>query len=64
MFDFNRAPFFRSFIEVRVERSNNYNRVEYALRGANGPIRWVELHTSNAKLPASAVQGEFVDFLR
>lgn len=38
MFDFNRAPFYQSFMEVRVERSRN--RVVLALHGANGPLRW------------------------
>jgi hypothetical protein len=37
-FDFNRAPFFQSFLEVRVERSQR--RVRFVLHGANGPLRW------------------------
>lgn len=48
MFDFNRAPFFQSFMEVRVERSKN--RVVFALHGANGALRWRDLEGS----PASA----------
>jgi hypothetical protein len=43
-FDFNRAPFYQSFGEVRVERSNR--RVVFALHGAMGPVRWRDLHRS------------------
>ena len=42
MFDFNRAPFYQSFMEVRVERSKE--RVVFALHGVNGPVRWRDLH--------------------
>jgi 3',5'-cyclic AMP phosphodiesterase CpdA len=42
MFDFNKAPFFQSFMEVRVERSKQ--RVVFALHGTTGPVRWRDLH--------------------
>jgi hypothetical protein len=45
MFDFNRAPFYQSFMEVRVERSKK--RVVFALHGVNGPVRWRDLHMPN-----------------
>ena len=41
MFDFNHAPFYQSFVEVRVERSKK--RVVFALHGVNGPVRWRDL---------------------
>jgi hypothetical protein len=44
IFDFNHAPFYQSFIEVRVERSRK--RVVFALHAANGPVRWRDLHAS------------------
>ena len=44
MFDFNRAPFFQSFMEVRVERSKK--QVLLLLHGVNGPVRWRDLHVS------------------
>ena len=44
MFDFNQAPFYQSFMEVRVERSKR--RVVFALHGVNGPVRWRDLHAS------------------
>ena len=43
-FDYNRAPFFQSFMEVRVERSAN--RVRLLLYGANGPLHWRDLQRS------------------
>lgn len=45
MFDFNNAPFYQSFVEVRVERSKN--RVVFALHGTNGPISWRDLQVSS-----------------
>jgi len=44
IFDFNQAPFFQSFMEVRVERSKC--RVVFALHGVSGPIPWRDLHSS------------------
>ncbi len=44
MFDFNHAPFYQSFVEVRVERSKQ--RVVFALHGVNGPLHWRDLHVS------------------
>ena len=41
VFDFNRAPFFQSFVEVRVERSQR--RVVFAVIGVDGPLRWQDL---------------------
>ena len=44
IFDLNHAPFYQSFIEVRVERSKR--RVVFALHGANGVVYWRDLHAS------------------
>ena len=46
VFDFNRAPFFQSFIEVRVERSQG--RVVFAVIGVDGPLRWRDLQIGGA----------------
>ena len=40
-FDYDRAPFFQSFMEVRVEGSTN--SVRLLLYGANGRLRWRDL---------------------
>ena len=46
VFDFNRAPFFQSFMEVRVERSKR--RVALILNGVRGPLHWRETTASGA----------------
>ena len=45
VFDFNRAPFFQSFVEVRVERSQG--RVVFAVIGVDGPLRWRDLQAGS-----------------
>jgi hypothetical protein len=55
MFDFNHAPFYQSFIEVRVERSKN--RVVFALHGVNGPVHWRDLSIS----PGNGLNDRFDD---
>jgi uncharacterized membrane protein HdeD (DUF308 family) len=51
-FDFNRAPFFQSFMEVRVEGSAR--RVRLLLHGVQGPLRWRDLQVGGAVRPAGA----------
>src|SRR5262245_25587921 len=46
LFDFNRAPFFQSFMEVRVERSKK--RVVLILNGVHGPLQWRDLQIGGA----------------
>jgi hypothetical protein len=48
MFDFNNAPFFQSFLEVRVERSKN--QVVFVLHGVNGPLHWRDLQINNQNI--------------
>jgi hypothetical protein len=55
VFDFNRAPYFQSLVEVRVERSRQ--RVVFALIGVDGPLQWRDLQTSGAGAPAEARDG-------
>jgi uncharacterized membrane protein HdeD (DUF308 family) len=61
LFDFNRAPFFQSFMEVRVERSKR--RVVLALNGANGPLRWRDLQTGGSVVSAGATPDDPVEFI-
>jgi hypothetical protein len=61
LFDFNHAPFFQSFMEVRVERSKR--RVVLALNGIHGPLQWRELQTGGAVLPANATPDDPVEFI-
>ena len=58
VFDFNRAPFFQSFVEVRVERSRS--RVVFAVIGVDGPLRWRDVQAGPPEhVPPEAVV-EFV----
>lgn len=61
VFDFNRAPFFQSFVEVRVERSAA--RVVVALIGVDGPLRWRDLQSGGSVPPAGAAIDDPVEFV-
>src|SRR5262249_24385469 len=53
-FDYNVAPFFQSFVEVRVERSAN--RVVLRPYGVHGRLRWRDI--SHSASLAAAAAGE------
>lgn len=53
IFDFNKAPFFQSFVEVQIAPSRNEAR--FILHGVNGVLRWKDL---NYALAARAVSPE------
>lgn len=59
-FDFNSAPFFQSFVEVRVERSQN--RVRFLVHGVNGPLRWRDIQATPTLIPPDAVPDSLVEF--
>jgi Calcineurin-like phosphoesterase len=61
LFDFNRAPFFQSFMEVRVERSKR--RVVLILNGVHGPLHWRDLQTGGAVLPPGTTLDNPVEFI-
>ena len=60
VFDFNRAPYFQSFVEVRVERSAG--RVVIAAIGVDGPLRWRDLQTGGDVRPAGLADDAPVEF--
>lgn len=60
-FDFNRAPFFQSFLEVRVERS--LNRVRFVLYGVNGPLRWRDIQANGTVRPVGSHDDDQVEFI-
>jgi len=60
-FDFNRAPFFQGFMEVKVERSQN--RVRLLLYGVNGQLRWRDLQLGGQVMPAGQGDDDFVEFI-
>jgi len=61
VFDFNRAPFFQSFVEVRVERSRG--RVVFAVIGVDGALRWRDLQTHGGSMPAGAAPDDPVEIV-
>lgn len=61
VFDFNRAPFYQSFMEVRVERSAR--RVTLALHGVNGPLRWRDIQVGGATRPDGQQDDDLVEFV-
>jgi hypothetical protein len=61
IFDFNRAPFFQSFMEVRVERSRK--RVVLILNGVHGPLQWRDLQTGGAIVPSDVTLDDPVEFI-
>ena len=61
VFDFNRAPYFQSFVEVRVERSRS--RVVFAVIGVDGPLRWRDLQSGGAGRPDDVGEDDVVEFV-
>jgi hypothetical protein len=61
-FDFNRAPFFQSFVEVSVERSKK--QVRFLLYGVNGQLRWRDIQVGGQIMPAGKGPDDFVEFIQ
>ncbi|MCB0195612.1 MAG: DUF308 domain-containing protein [Anaerolineae bacterium] len=61
VFDFNQAPYFQSFMEVKVERSQN--KVRLLLYGVNGQLRWRDLQIGGQVKPADQSDDDFVKFV-
>ena len=61
MFDSNLAPFFQSFVEVRVEPSAR--RVRLLPHGVHGPLRWRDLSRSAVLNAASGGRDDFVEWV-
>jgi hypothetical protein len=59
-FDYNVAPFFQSFIEVRVEPSAK--RVRFIPYSQHGRLRWSDMTSSPALRPAGSDMQEFVEW--
>jgi uncharacterized membrane protein HdeD (DUF308 family) len=60
-FDFNRAPFFQSFVEVVVERSQK--RIRFLLFGVNGQLRWRDIQVGGNAKPSDKSDDDFVEFI-
>ena len=61
IFDYNVAPFFQSFVEVRVERSANQVRV--IPYGVHGRLTWGEIAASPSLRPAGSTDGDPVEWI-
>ena len=61
LFDYNVAPFFQSFVEVRVEPSQR--RVRVLPYGVHGRLRWTDLSRSTAISAAAAGSDGFAEWI-
>jgi uncharacterized membrane protein HdeD (DUF308 family) len=61
VFDFNRAPYFQSFVEVRVERSQS--RVVFAVIGVDGPLGWGDVQAAGEGRPPGVADDDPVEFV-
>ena len=61
VFDFNHAPFFQSFMEVRVEGSAR--RVRLLLYGVHGLLRWRDLQSGGQVVPGGRGPEDPVEFV-
>jgi uncharacterized membrane protein HdeD (DUF308 family) len=59
-FTYSRAPFFQSFVEVRVE--NSKDQVRLIPHGANGPLHWQDLEVFGTPRPADKTNNDPVEF--
>ncbi len=60
-FVYSRAPYLQSFVEIWVE--NSKDQVRLIPRGARGPLRWRELETFGALMPAGKTGEDAVEFV-
>ena len=59
-FDYNVAPYFQSFVEVRVEPTAN--RIRVLPWGVHGRLRWSDLQTSPGLVPAGVAEDAPVEW--
>jgi len=60
-FDYNQAPYFQSFMEIRVERSRN--RIRLIPYGIHGQLRWSDFEYGGMGKPASALVDGFAEWV-
>ncbi|WP_396172773.1 metallophosphoesterase [Flavobacterium sp.] len=59
-FDYNKAPFFQSFVEVKVEPSRN--KVTVIAYGPKGPLKWSDMEYSEGAKPANVPNTALVEW--
>ena len=60
-FDYDRAPFFQSFMEIRVD--GQAESVRFLLHGVNGRLKWQDIHVEGDRIPHGKSPGDFVEFV-
>jgi len=60
-FDYNQAPYFQSFVEMKVERSRN--RIRLIPYGIHGQLRWTDFEYGGKGKPASAHVDGFAEWV-
>ena len=61
MFDYNVAPFFQSFVEVKVEPSAN--RVRIVPYGVHGRLTWKEIGASESLRSGNTADHTLVEWV-
>jgi hypothetical protein len=60
-FDYNVAPFFQSFMEVKVEQSKR--QIRLLAYSQSGPLTWQELEKSGGVKPKGAGDNDQVEWI-
>ncbi|MFD1314373.1 metallophosphoesterase [Namhaeicola litoreus] len=60
-FDYNQAPYFQSFMEIKVEKSQN--RIRLIPYGINGQLRWSDFDFDGKSKPAGAKRNDLVEWI-
>jgi 3',5'-cyclic AMP phosphodiesterase CpdA len=60
-FDYNQAPYFQSFMEIKVERSRK--RIRLIPYGIHGQLRWSDFEYGGEGKPASAHDDAFAEWV-
>ena len=60
-FDYNQAPYFQSFLEIKMEKSRN--RIRLIPYGIHGQLRWSDFEYGGMTKPANADEDSFVEWV-
>ncbi len=60
-FDYNQAPYFQSFMEIKVERS--HKRIRLIPYGVHGQLRWSDLEYGGNVRPPAATDNSLVEWV-
>ncbi|MUP46570.1 hypothetical protein E0K83_12560 [Gramella sp. BOM4] len=60
-FDYNKAPYFQSFMEIKVEKSRN--RIRLIPYGIHGQLRWGDFQAGGMGIPEGAEDKELAEWV-